>query len=205
MKAFITGVTGFVGSHLVDYLLEKKDVEIFGAYRWRSPMDNIKHVKDKINLVNCELRDLSSVNEAMSSVKPDVIFHLAAQSYVPASSSSSPIKNLYSESLSIGWHFPFNIVNPFFFFDFNNFASEQLSFSLSKFNTKSNSWANNDKKFSMLNFNLVSTISGNISGDWVIQVIWDFGYSSFNLARMVVVLIMSPNAPNLIIKILSLT
>ncbi len=85
MKAFITGVTGFVGSHLVDYLLEKKDVEIFGACRWRSPLDNIKHVKNKISMVNCELRDLSSVNEAISSVKPDVIFHLAAQSYVPAS------------------------------------------------------------------------------------------------------------------------
>ena len=84
MKALITGITGFVGSHLAEYLL-KQDVEVFGTYRWRSPLDNIKDIKNKIKLVNCELRDLSSVYSTISQTRPDFIFHLAAQSYVPAS------------------------------------------------------------------------------------------------------------------------
>ena len=60
MKALITGITGFVGSHLAEYLLEKGD-DVFGTYRWRSPRDNIEHILDQIILVNCELRDSNSV------------------------------------------------------------------------------------------------------------------------------------------------
>lgn len=84
MKALITGVTGFVGSHMADFLL-KKNVEVYGTKRWRSPMDNVEHIKNDINFVECELRDFSSVNRAISEVKPDIVYHLAAQSYVPAS------------------------------------------------------------------------------------------------------------------------
>lgn len=86
MKVIITGVTGFVGSHLVDYVLkESPGTEIFGLKRWRSPMDNISHVADKITLYDCDLRDLSSLIYMFNEVRPDVIFHLAAQSYVPTS------------------------------------------------------------------------------------------------------------------------
>ena len=84
MKALITGVTGFVGSHLAELLLEK-DVEVFGTRRWRSPLNNVNHIKDKINFINCELRDSKSTYDAINEVKPDVIYHLAAQSFVPAS------------------------------------------------------------------------------------------------------------------------
>ncbi|MBN1800322.1 MAG: GDP-mannose 4,6-dehydratase [Candidatus Lokiarchaeota archaeon] len=84
MKALITGITGFVGSHLAEYLLGKGDT-VFGTYRWRSPRDNIEHIKHKITLVNCELLDAMSVKNCISTAKPDVIFHLAAQSYVPSS------------------------------------------------------------------------------------------------------------------------
>jgi len=84
MKALITGVTGFVGSHMAELLL-KKNVEVYGTKRWRSPMENVDHIKNDINFVECELRDFSSVNHAISEVRPDVIYHLAAQSYVPAS------------------------------------------------------------------------------------------------------------------------
>ncbi len=48
-KALITGITGMVGSHLADYLLEKTDWDIYGIIRWRSPMDNIFHLIDRIN------------------------------------------------------------------------------------------------------------------------------------------------------------
>jgi len=85
MKCLITGATGFVASHLAEFLLKQKNVKkVFGTYRWRSPLDNIEHIKDKITLINCELTDLKSTRDMLEEVKPDIIFHLAAQSYVPA-------------------------------------------------------------------------------------------------------------------------
>ncbi|MCF7669555.1 MAG: GDP-mannose 4,6-dehydratase [Verrucomicrobia bacterium] len=84
MKSLITGITGFVGSHLAEFLLEKGE-EVYGNCRWRSPMENIERIKDKINLEQCELLDPVSARELIAKVKPDVIYHLAAQSYVPAS------------------------------------------------------------------------------------------------------------------------
>jgi GDP-4-dehydro-6-deoxy-D-mannose reductase len=86
MRALITGITGFAGSHLADYLLaEHPEVEVYGTYRWRSRMDNVEHLGEKLRLVECELRDPSSVRWAMEEARPDVVFHLAAQSFVPSS------------------------------------------------------------------------------------------------------------------------
>ena len=86
MKVIITGITGFVGSQLMDYLLENHpEVQIFGLKRWRSPMENISHAAEKVTLYDCDLRDLSSLLYMFGEVKPDAIFHLAAQSYVPTS------------------------------------------------------------------------------------------------------------------------
>jgi len=86
MKVFITGICGFVGSHLADYILENHpEVEISGLKRWRSPMDNISHIQDRLNLIDGDLQDLSSMIGIMREVKPDWISHLAAQSYVPYS------------------------------------------------------------------------------------------------------------------------
>ena len=86
MKVLITGITGFVGSHLADYLLENhSDVEVSGIIRWRSRDENISHIKDKVNLVECDLKDASAVTQTLKEIRPDKIFHLAAQSFVPAS------------------------------------------------------------------------------------------------------------------------
>lgn len=86
MKVLITGVTGMVGSHLADYILDyHPSVEIFGLVRWRSPLDNIRASLDRITLVQGELRDLSSMIEVIREVRPDKIFHLGAQSFVPTS------------------------------------------------------------------------------------------------------------------------
>lgn len=98
-RALITGVTGMVGSHMVDYLLAHTDWEIFGACRWRSPLDNIEHLlprinaKDRLHLVDFELRDTVSLTRMVEAVRPHVIFHLAAQSY-PKTSFTSPIDTL---------------------------------------------------------------------------------------------------------------
>ena len=86
MKVLITGITGMVGSHLADYIVENHpDVEIFGLVRWRSPLDNIRGSLDNITLIQGELRDLSSMIKVIDEVRPDRIFHLGAQSFVPTS------------------------------------------------------------------------------------------------------------------------
>ena len=86
MRALITGITGFAGSHLAEYLLaEHPDVEVFGLYRWRSRMENIEHIRSKVKLLECDLRDYTSVHAALVASRPDYIFHLAAQSFVPSS------------------------------------------------------------------------------------------------------------------------
>ncbi|HET7224172.1 MAG TPA: GDP-mannose 4,6-dehydratase [Candidatus Eisenbacteria bacterium] len=84
-RVLVTGVTGFAGSHLVDYLLTRNDCEIFGIQRWRSRTENIEHLRGKITLHECDLRDASSTRDVLEKVHPDWIFHLAAQSFVPTS------------------------------------------------------------------------------------------------------------------------
>ncbi len=98
MRALITGVTGFVGSHLAEYLLGRGDVEVFGTIRWRSRRENIEGVQDKIHLVECDLRDSTAVNSVVATVKPDLIFHLAAQSFVPTSW-VMPFETMYTNVL----------------------------------------------------------------------------------------------------------
>jgi len=85
MRILITGITGFAGSHLADYALARGDVEVFGTARWRSPSQNIEHIADKITVIDADLRDASSVESLVADIKPERIFHLAAQSYVVSS------------------------------------------------------------------------------------------------------------------------
>lgn len=85
MKVLVTGITGFAGSHLVDYLLTLPGVEVFGILRWRSRTENIEHFQDRVRLVECDLRDSTSVRDVLEQVMPERIFHLAAQSFVPTS------------------------------------------------------------------------------------------------------------------------
>ncbi|HPG00734.1 MAG TPA: GDP-mannose 4,6-dehydratase [Kiritimatiellia bacterium] len=83
MKVLITGITGFVGSHLADYILtEHKDAQVLGFVRWRSPADNIRNILDKITLCYGDLTDAASTKKILAEHRPDIIFHLAAQSYV---------------------------------------------------------------------------------------------------------------------------
>jgi len=85
MRVLITGITGFVGSHLADSLVARGDVEVFGTRRWRSRTENILHLRDRVTLLDCDLHDAASVRRTLAEVRPDRIFHLAAQSYVPTS------------------------------------------------------------------------------------------------------------------------
>jgi GDP-4-dehydro-6-deoxy-D-mannose reductase len=99
MRVLITGITGMVGSHLADYCLERGDVEVVGTVRWRSPRENIAAIADRIRLVEVDLRDQGGVRRMVEDVEPEAIFHLAAQSFVPASW-SGPADTLTTNTLA---------------------------------------------------------------------------------------------------------
>ncbi len=84
-KVLVTGITGFVGSHIADLCLQKK-VELYGFKRYHlSKMDNIKHIDAEINWIDCDMLDSKSVVNAITKCKPDIIFHMASQSFVSPS------------------------------------------------------------------------------------------------------------------------
>ena len=95
-KVLITGISGMVGSHLADFLLEKTDWHLVGMVRWRSPLDNLQHLIERINsgdrmsLVYGDLTDPLSLEKIAAENKFDYVYHLAAQSY-PQTSFSAPL------------------------------------------------------------------------------------------------------------------
>lgn len=97
--ALITGITGQVGSQMADYLLENTDYEVIGMMRWQEPMDNLYHLNDRINkedrisVYYADLNDYSSLDRMFKDTRPDIIFHLAAQSF-PKTSFDIPIETL---------------------------------------------------------------------------------------------------------------
>jgi len=98
-RVLITGITGMVGSHLADYLLEHTDWTIYGMCRWRSPLSNVEHLldranrKDRLHFIYGDLCDTISLQHVVAESRPDYVFHLAAQSY-PSTSFTAPINTL---------------------------------------------------------------------------------------------------------------
>ena len=85
-RVLITGITGFAGSHLADYVLrEHPEWQLHGTRRWSSRMDKVWHIEDEVRWHDCDLTDPASVRATLIEVHPDRIFHLAAQSYVSPS------------------------------------------------------------------------------------------------------------------------
>ena len=86
MKILITGITGMVGSHLLDFLVDNTDYEIIGISRWRSPLNNISRHIPLINkkgriLEHCDIRDSLGVDNFFQNTSSNLAFPLAAQSY----------------------------------------------------------------------------------------------------------------------------
>tara|TARA_B100000575_G_scaffold285910_2_gene281872 strand:- start:1511 stop:2527 length:1017 start_codon:yes stop_codon:yes gene_type:complete len=97
INCLITGITGMVGSHLVDYILKETNWNVYGLLRWSSKLDNIEHHLDIINkkkrlfLVYGDLTDHISIRSALEKSNPDYVFHLAAETF-PKMSFDSPLK-----------------------------------------------------------------------------------------------------------------
>ena len=100
MRVFITGITGFVGSHMADYILEHTDDEIFGFKRWMEDTTNIEHLIDnpRVTILDGDLVDYASVDRAITLSKPDKVFHFAAQSF-PEVSFKTPVITLQTNTV----------------------------------------------------------------------------------------------------------
>lgn len=77
-KAFITGITGFAGSFLAEYLLEVGGYGVSGTYLTDGSLVNISKVKNKLRLYKVDLQDRKATGEIIHTGKPDLVFHLAA-------------------------------------------------------------------------------------------------------------------------------
>jgi len=100
-RVLITGITGFVGSHMADHILKNvPDVKIYGIKRWRSRDENILHLLDnkQVTFLEADLTDRGSLSRAIKRAKPDVVYHFAAQSF-PGASFKSPIMTLATNIL----------------------------------------------------------------------------------------------------------
>lgn len=97
-KALITGATGMVGSHLIDYLLNHTEDDIFALIRWRSPLDNLREAlgsteNKRITFLYADIRDAHALDSQFSKYQFDYVYHLAAQSF-PQVSFDAPAETL---------------------------------------------------------------------------------------------------------------
>ncbi len=85
MNVIVTGIDGFVGSHLATELLQTKTDKLFGFVIDKSKVPLIEHFRDRIELLQLDIRNSNQVDEALGLCRPDKIFHLAGQAFVPTS------------------------------------------------------------------------------------------------------------------------
>lgn len=85
MKVLITGIGGFAGSHLADYIAANTSSEIFGILRDSERDDNLRQLGSAVTLSTGEITDFQSIFKIIKEVKPEIIFHVAGQAFVPSS------------------------------------------------------------------------------------------------------------------------
>jgi GDP-4-dehydro-6-deoxy-D-mannose reductase len=79
----ITGITGFVGSHLAEFCLQQPGVSVVGFRRYHlSSLRNVYGFSDRITWVDCDMMDPKSVDKAIAAIRPEIVFHMASQSFV---------------------------------------------------------------------------------------------------------------------------
>jgi GDP-4-dehydro-6-deoxy-D-mannose reductase len=77
IRCLVTGAEGFLGCHLAEFLVAK-GLTVYGTVQ--GDTRNLDHIKDRLALLPCDVADRQRVNEVALETKPDVVFHLAAQS-----------------------------------------------------------------------------------------------------------------------------
>lgn len=86
MKILITGIGGFAGSHLADYILQTQpDATLFGIVRDLEKTENLKSQIERVTLAQCDITEFQSIFKVIKDTKPDIIFHTAGQAFVPSS------------------------------------------------------------------------------------------------------------------------
>lgn len=85
MKILITGVGGFAGSHLADYVVLLRQHDVYGILRDVEKTDNIQHLLKDIHLSQCDISEFQPVFKTIKDIRPDIIFHVAGQAFVPSS------------------------------------------------------------------------------------------------------------------------
>ena len=102
MNILITGGTGFVGSHMIDFILKyaiKPDQKIYCTKRWMEDTKNVDHIDDdRFEFIDCDLLDAHSIRRAVEISKPSKVFHFAAQSF-PEVSFKIPVITLQTNTL----------------------------------------------------------------------------------------------------------
>lgn len=91
-KALITGIAGFAGSHLTEFLLSQK-ISVSGFFHPDHSVDNVRHLGNRINLIACDIIDKRQLQAKLSTIKTDYVFHLAAFSS-PSASFKNPRQTL---------------------------------------------------------------------------------------------------------------
>ncbi len=87
MKNLITGIHGFAGSHLADWLLEQNE-EVVGLARSGSDNENVQHIQQQVQVVSADIRNGQELKKVLATVRPARIYHLAARSFVPDAETS---------------------------------------------------------------------------------------------------------------------
>jgi len=102
MNILITGGTGFVGSHMIDYILKytiKPNQKIYCTRRWMEDTKNVDHINDdRLEFIDCDLLDAHSIRRAVEISKPSKVFHFAAQSF-PEVSFKTPVITLQTNTV----------------------------------------------------------------------------------------------------------
>ena len=98
-RILITGATGFVGSHMSDYILKNTTDKIYATKRWMEDTKNVDHIDDdRFRFIDCDLLDALSIRRAIEISKPEKVFHFAAQSF-PEVSFKTPVITLKTNTI----------------------------------------------------------------------------------------------------------
>ncbi|NJN67243.1 MAG: GDP-mannose 4,6-dehydratase [Chloroflexaceae bacterium] len=98
MRVLVTGINGFVGGHLAEHLLSLGGWEVWGVAR--QERHRLSHLREYVRLIPADVGNPSQVSEAILRVRPQAIFHLAGQAFVPESF-QDPATTLTTNLLSL--------------------------------------------------------------------------------------------------------